>query len=241
MMIRHPVRAIGFDLDDTLCVYLPVAEQSRRLAFQELVLPHLEADLDAVDQHYKHAFREVLEMIHTEPWYSLYKQEGHPTRTETMRRMLRRLGLPADGLAEQLSRRYAQLREERLHLHADTLPVLNTLRERYPLAVITNGPAYEQRRELQVLGIEDYFDVIAIEGEVGIGKPHSEIFRFVEARLGVAPEELLFVGNSWAHDVKGALNAGWQAVWLNREHQPQPEPEVAVATIHSLEALLEWL
>ncbi len=240
-MVQKPISAVGFDLDDTLCVYLPVAERARRMAFAELMLPHTSYDLETIDHHYKLAFKEVLEIIHTEPWYSLYKHEGHPTRLETMRRMLEKLGLPNDGLAEQLSWRYLHLREQHLHLFEDTLPVLNALRERYPLFVITNGPAREQRRELELLGLTDYFQVVAIEGEVGVGKPHPDIFRFVESQLNLPPEQMLFVGNSWKHDVMGAYQAGWQALWLNRDQQPHPEPELPIGTLHSLYELLEWL
>ncbi len=239
-MIASHIRAVGFDLDDTLCIYMPIAREARLRTFEQLLLPRVTLSLEAIDQHYRHAFREVLEQIHTEPWYSLYKQEGHPTRTETMRRLLERMGLRDDSLAEALSWRYLQEREKRLKLHADTLPVLNALKERYPLFVITNGPAREQRRELAILQLEPFFEVVAIEGEVGVGKPHPEIFRTVERALNLPPQSLMFVGNSWEHDVLGALQAGWNAVWLNRENLPHPEPHRAeVPVISDLYALLD--
>jgi len=237
-MLTPAVRAIGFELDDTLCVYMPVAKQARWRTFEQVLVSHLNRSVEEIDRHYRHAFSEVLQAIHTEPWYSLYKREGHPTRTETMRRMLWRMGMEDADLAERLSWHYLSERERGLHLFGDTLPTLNALKARYPLFVITNGPAYEQRRELALLGLEPFFEVVAIEGEVGIGKPHPEIFRFVERALGLPPESLLFVGNSWEHDVKGALGAGWHAVWLNREGLPHPEPETGVPAISDLYALL---
>lgn len=240
-MIQHPVRAVGFDLDDTLCVYLPVAVRARRQAFQEILQPLIGLDVDAFDQHYRQAFKTMYSEIQSERWYPHYLRSGSATRTETFRRMLGLLGLPSDGLAEQVSERYAQLREQHLHLHEDALPVLTALKTRYPLLVVTNGPAYEQRRELQVLGIEPLFDGVAIEGEVGIGKPNVEIFRYAESLIGVPPEQILFVGNSWEHDVQGALNAGWQAVWLNREGVEPPHAEPSVPMISSLHELLEGI
>ncbi|MCX7924314.1 MAG: HAD family hydrolase, partial [Fimbriimonadales bacterium] len=183
----------------------------------------------------------MLEEIHSERWYPLYLREGHATRTETFRRLLESLNLNTDGLAEQISYEYAALREQLLHLHEETLEVLNALRERYPLFVITNGPAYEQRRELKVLGLEAMFDVVAIEGEVGIGKPHKPIFEFVEQHLQLPPEQILFVGNSWTHDVQGALNAGWQAAWGNREGAPHPQPDSPVLVLPNLRPLLGLL
>ncbi|MFN7161520.1 MAG: HAD family hydrolase [Fimbriimonadales bacterium] len=235
------IRAVGFDLDDTLCVYMPVAVQARRQVLEQWVVPRAALSLDAIDQHYRRAFQSVLAELHSERWYPLYLREGHATRTETFRRLLESLNLNIDGLAEQLSREYAALREQRLHLHAETLEVLHALRPRYPLFVITNGPAYEQRRELQILGLEAMFTVVAIEGEVGIGKPHKPIFEFVEQQLQIAPEQILFVGNSWEHDVLGALNAGWQTAWVNREGAPHPQPDSPVLELPNLRPLLELL
>ncbi|MFQ3611068.1 MAG: HAD family hydrolase [Fimbriimonadales bacterium] len=239
-MLNYPIRAVGFDLDDTLCVYLPVAVRARRQVFEELLQPLSGLDVEALDQHYRHAFKSMYSEIQSEQWYPHYLRAGVVTRTETFRRMLHRLGLPTDGLAEQVSERYAQLREQYLHLHDDALPVLTELKTRYPLVVVTNGPAYEQRRELQLLGIESLFDGVAIEGEVGVGKPNPAIFRYAESLIQIPAEQILFVGNSWEHDVQGALNAGWQAVWLNREGTEPPTSE-PVPTIQSLYELLQWL
>jgi putative hydrolase of the HAD superfamily len=234
-----PIRAIGFDLDDTLCLYIPIAVRARRQAFAELVQPLLGTDVETIDRAYQQAFWQMMEEIRREPWRSHYLRSGEPTRTETMRRMLALLGVPPDGLAERLSARYLELREGQLQLFEDTLPVLSALREQYPLFVITNGPALEQRRELRLLGLEPYFDLVAIEGELGVGKPDPAIFLHVQERLRLPGEQILFVGNSWEHDVQGARRVGWQAAWLNREGAPPPEPDTPV--LRSLRELLSHL
>lgn len=240
-MFKQSVRAVGFDLDDTLCVYMPVAVQARLKMFEIHIAPRTNLPIEVIDQHYRAGFKTLLEELHTDRWYPLYLKEGRVTRTEAFRRLLQRLNLDTDGLAEQISAEYAALREELLHLHEESLEVLQTLRERYPLFVITNGPAYEQRRELQKLGIEGLFDIVAIEGEVGIGKPHKPIFEFVQRQLNLPPEQILFIGNSWEHDVAGALNAGWQAAWVNREGLPHPKPDSPVPVLTNLRPLLEHL
>jgi phosphoglycolate phosphatase-like HAD superfamily hydrolase len=100
------IQAVGFDLDDTLCVYIPVAVQARRQAFAELVQPLSGLDIETLDEAYQQAFWQMMEEIRHEPWRSRYLRSGEPTRTETMRRMLTALGLSPDGLAERLSARY---------------------------------------------------------------------------------------------------------------------------------------
>ena len=236
--LKAMIRAVGFDLDDTLCVYLPVAVRARRQAFAELVQPLSGLDIETIDAAYQRVFWQMMEEIKQEPWRSRYLRSGEPTRTETMRRMLTSLGLSPNGLAERLSARYLELRESQLQLFEDTLPTLNALRERYRLFLITNGPALEQRRELHRLGLEPYFEPVAIEGELGVGKPDPAIFQFVQERLNLAPQQILFVGNSWAHDVRGALQVGWAAAWLNRDGAPPPEPDLAVPILRSLQELL---
>ncbi|MFN4034173.1 MAG: HAD family hydrolase [Fimbriimonadales bacterium] len=240
-MFTQPIRAVGFDLDDTLCVYMPVAMQARLKMFETHIAPRVSLPIEIIDQYYRAGFKTLLEEIHTDRWYPLYLKEGHATRTEAFRRLLQRLNLDTDGLAEQISAEYAFLREELLHLHEESLEVLHALRERYPIFVITNGPAYEQRRELQKLGIEAMFDIVAIEGEVGVGKPHKPIFEFVQGQLNLPAEQILFVGDSWENDVQGALNAGWQAAWVNREGLPHPKPDSPVPVLTNLRPLLEHL
>ncbi len=240
-MFTQPIRAVGFDLDDTLCVYMPIAVQARLQILQTHLAPRTQLPLDALDQHYRRAFRTVLEELHSPRWYPLYLQEGRATRTETFRRLLQSLQIDDERLADQMSAEYAALRESLLRLHDDALTTLHALRERYPIFVITNGPAYEQRRELQTLGIEALFDIVAIEGEVGVGKPHKPIFEFVRGQLNLPAEQILFVGNSWEHDVQGALNAGWQAVWLNRDGATHPQPDSPVPVLTNLHRLVEHL
>jgi hypothetical protein len=97
------VRAVGFDLDDTLCVYMPVAVQARRAMMERYLAPQTGLPIETLDQQYKRAFHSVLEELHTERWYPLYLREGSATRTETFRRLLAtpELGRRRAGRAHQ--------------------------------------------------------------------------------------------------------------------------------------------
>ncbi|MCW5934554.1 MAG: HAD family hydrolase [Fimbriimonadia bacterium] len=236
------IKAVAFDLDDTLCAYMESAIRARREAFQKLVLPHTpETDLMTVDRVYKRAFWEMMDACQSEPWRSRYLKSGEPSRTETMRRMLLALGIENPNLAYEVSMAYAEARDDYLRLFEDALPVLQALKTRFPLGLITNGPAEEQRREIAVLGIEPFFDVVMIEGEFGIGKPDPRIFHSLSAHLQKYSEEILFVGNSWNHDIAGALAAGFQAAWINRENEPPPEGSEQALVISGLNELTDRL
>jgi len=81
------------------------------------------------------------------------------------------------------------------------------------LGMITNGFTKFQSLNLQALGIHSYIDTILISEQEGIKKPHAEIFLRALKKLGVTPEESLYVGDHPENDVLGAQNVGMNAVW----------------------------
>ena len=84
------------------------------------------------------------------------------------------------------------------------------------------------------------FDAVVSSEELRVYKPHVSIFHETCARLGVAPEDALYVGDSpWA-DVAGARNAGLRAVWLNRRNTAWPgDIEAPNETVSDVVGLLE--
>ena len=101
-------------------------------------------------------------------------------------------------------------------------------------AVITNGPSGMQRAKLRSLGLAERVDTILVSGEEGVSKPSSEIFHRAAQRLGVRPDQCVFVGDNPVADVDGARRAGMRDVWVEREI-PWPG-DLAMAT-HSIAAL----
>lgn len=57
--------------------------------------------------------------------------------------------------------------------------------------------------------IDGLMDCVITSAETGIRKPDPEIFRVAERQLGLAPEELAYVGDTISRDVRGTRNAGW--------------------------------
>jgi putative hydrolase of the HAD superfamily len=73
------------------------------------------------------------------------------------------------------------------------------------------------------------FAVVADSGRLGIQKPEPAIFVWAAERLGVPPDRVVHVGDSWAADVEGALRAGMRAVWFRGEAGRPLPPGVRVA------------
>ena len=84
------------------------------------------------------------------------------------------------------------------------------------------------------------FDAVVSSEELRVYKPHVSIFHETCARLGVAPDEAIYLGDSpWA-DVAGARNAGLRAVWLNRRNTAWPDDiEPPKETVSAVTGLLE--
>ena len=214
------VKAIFFDLDDTLCQYWEAARAGLFQAFEQEGPPGYTAE--EMVQHWAKAFRTFLKEVHDEDWYPRYLKQGEVTRTEQMRRTLAEIDIIDEDRANRLSLVYMRERDSRLKLFEDAVEVLDKLKGRYSLGLITNGPADVQRQEIATLQIEDYFDAILIEGEMGEGKPKPTVFRRAESCVQSKPEQTLFVGNSYAHDIRPAIDAGWKTAWIRRPSDIPP-------------------
>lgn len=214
------VRRIFFDLDDTLCGYWSASKSGLRKAFEDHGPEGHTAE--EMVEHWAAAFREFSPTVKNATWYAIYLKEGEPTRQEQMRLTLARVGVDDADRVKALSDAYASHRDAHLSLFEDARKVLETLYTRYPMGLITNGPADIQRQEIATLGIEPFFDRIYIEGEMGRGKPLPEVFSAITAEAELEPHQIAMVGNSYAHDIRPAIDAGWVGVWIRRPSDVPP-------------------
>lgn len=214
------IKAIYFDLDDTLCAYWDAAKQGLQKAFEDH--PEHGQTPERMKKEWAVAFSAFVQTIGKTHWYEKYCRSGEITRVELMRRTLENVGIFNDELAYRLSNTYCVERHAALELFPEALEVIQILAKDYPLGLITNGPADIQRQEIQKLNIGEYFPHIFIEGEIGIGKPNEQVFTMAREAVGVAANEILFVGNSYKHDIVPAANYGWKTAWIRRPSDVAP-------------------
>lgn len=218
------VRAVYFDLDDTLCAYWDASKVGLRSAFDAHPVP--DQTTEEMVRHWAAAFREFAPTLKQTGWYEGYLKSGNPTRLEQMRLTLRRVNVDDPEHAQSLSQYYMEARDKALALFPDALDVLEYLKAKYPMGLITNGPADIQRQEVVTLNLESYFQHIFIEGEVGEGKPLPTVFHRAEQAVGLAPHEIVYVGNSYDHDMAPAIAAGWRTIWIRRESDVPPSADL---------------
>lgn len=98
-------------------------------------------------------------------------------------------------------------------LHADAVALLRGVRER-GLAVGMVSNAFDipelMHEDLELMGIAELFDVAVFSSELGVRKPHPDIYLHVLDRLGVAPAQAIFVGDRVLEDVVGPGRLGMQ-------------------------------
>jgi putative hydrolase of the HAD superfamily len=155
-------------------------------------------------------------------------------RRESWRLALADQGIDDPALAEELGEAFAAERRRRHEAHADAAPALEALRATHSLGLLTNGAPCLQREKLAASGLEHYFDVVVVSGDLGVAKPDAAAFRHALDLLGARPADATMIGDSLDRDIEGALAAGLRAVWLNRHGRPGRPGIAEIATLAAL-------
>jgi putative hydrolase of the HAD superfamily len=122
-------------------------------------------------------------------------------------------------------------------LYPEVRDVLSHLRRGgLKIGLISNGYEEDINSVLEKVGLENAaFDVIVGVDAIGKMKPHPDIFKYAISKLGVKPEEAVFIGDDVEVDYKGAENASIHAFLVDRTEK---EKQSGLKTIRNLEEIL---
>jgi hypothetical protein len=81
--------------------------------------------------------------------------------------------------------------------------ILEQLKEKYFLGMLTNGASDLQWFKIHNSGIEDLFDTITVSGDHGVGKPQKEIFAIAQEKFSGTATKVIMIGNSLSSDIQG--------------------------------------
>jgi putative hydrolase of the HAD superfamily len=129
-------------------------------------------------------------------------------------------GLPAAKLEQTplfLAEMSRGISRRRLGLYPYAREVLDALRERYPLALVTDAQSAYARGELHRVGLLGYFDPVVVSGDHGYRKPDRRLFQFALDGMNVAAEHTVYVGNDMHRDIFGAREAGLKTVMFDSD------------------------
>lgn len=222
------IKAITFDLDDTLWDIWPVVERAEQLLhdwltarypriperFTPLELRDLSGEIASVQPEIAHD-RTLL-------------------RKEALWLAARRAGY-ADFDVEGAFAVYFIARNA-VEPFAEVRPTLERLARRYTLASLSNGNA-----DVELIGLDDVFSFSLNAIAVGAAKPEPLMFEEACRRLRVRPDQIVHVGDDPEHDVQGGQNAGFHTVWVNRAGRDWPggpRADAEIGNLVELEAVL---
>ncbi|MDK9358985.1 pyrimidine 5'-nucleotidase [Lelliottia sp. V106_10] len=122
------------------------------------------------------------------------------------------------------------------------ISLLNALKGKVKLGIITNGFTALQQIRLERTGLRDHFDALVISEQVGVPKPDPRIFDYALEKAGhPARERVLMVGDTAESDILGGMKSGLATCWLNAHDRALPEgiePTWTVSSLNELEQLL---
>jgi HAD superfamily hydrolase (TIGR01549 family) len=236
------IKAVLFDIGDTL-FHVPTAKMK----------PYLETLTQSL-------YEELRQKSYSLPPYPRYRRALHRrfvwdflwsrlTRREmqlysTFRKHHQKFGimLSADELLD-LARLSVPVLGPLFRLDQEAVAVVSQLQAQgYKLGLISNTlfPGVSIDGALQKEGLLDFFPVRVYSSDVGFMKPHREIFRTALDRMGVRPEQALYIGDQMRKDVKGCSRVGMKSALINRSGgfrrgRCRPDHEIrALSEVHEL-------
>lgn len=201
---------VFFDLDRTLWDFDAAAE----VAFERIYDKY---GLKSLGIPSAHEFHEVYHPLNEQLWV-LYRSD-QITKDELNRirflKPLEHYGIHDVELADHLSEDYVYWSPRIVRLVPGTMDLLDYLKPKYHLHLITNGFQEVQHTKLSGSGLEPYFETLTVSEEVGVKKPNPEIFRYALKKAGATAEESLVIGDEMAVDIDGARAAGIDQILFN--------------------------
>lgn len=229
MLDISKIRAITLDLDDTLWPIWPTIERAEQVLHTWL---QAQAPATAVLVANPHMRREL--RVATERQWPDLAHDLAALRRESIRLALQRAGDDA-ALAEPALDVFMAQRMQ-VTLFEDVRPALTWLARRMPIVALSNGNA-----DVHQIGVGEFFCASISARDVGVGKPDGQIFQAAARAAQVPAHAVLHVGDDAALDVLGALDAGMQTVWVNREDHLWTHARHPHATVTDLAELCDLL
>lgn len=228
----HHIRAISFDLDDTLYDNRPVIERAEQWMVDYMRDTYLQTAM--YDRAWWHRLKLQLQQEDPE-----LREDVSLCRKAMLQQGLICGGMVVEQAREEADKIFALFLEVRSQVAVPerTREVLTALAQKYPLVVITNGNVLVER-----LGLDGHFQHVLKAGGGFRMKPAADLFHTMAQRLGLPPQQILHVGDDVTTDVAGAVLNGYRSAWLNDVAQDWRSlkilPDVMLTRLEQLLTLL---
>lgn len=232
------VKTVLIDLDDTLWATTRNNQSALREVYEARGWSRW---IDSFE-----TLRDVYQPINDHLWH-LYRI-GEITKPElTVRRFKEPLehfmGPLDESLLDEINRQFLSLTATKKETIPGAIELLQELRRRYRIVILSNGFMEVQHRKMTAAGILPYVDCIVLSEMAGINKPSKAIFDYALSRSRSRRSETVMIGDDWESDIQGADNAGLPAIWFNlrgqaRSDEPLRVPLYEVSELSEIPSLL---
>ena len=191
------------------------------------------ADYDEFINNYK---------FHNEELWNLYrinKISQQDLRRERFQRALADFGIDNYILAKNIGEDYIKFCPRKNKLFPYVFEVLDYLKDRYTLHIITNGFEKTQHIKLENANLAIYFKHVITSENLGFKKPNPSIFSYALDLAAAKKEESIYIGDNLVVDILGCQNFGIDGIYFNPDKKEHNE-NVAFE-ISSLREIMEIL
>ncbi|WP_433833799.1 YjjG family noncanonical pyrimidine nucleotidase [Flavobacterium anhuiense] len=117
----------------------------------------------------------------------------------------------------EIANDYIEFLTDNNYLFDGAIEVLEYLKPKYKLHIITNGFAQVQEKKINNASLGSYFSTITNSELAGVKKPNNIIFDYALKLANTSKEKSVMIGDDFEADVNGALNAGLDAIFFNEK------------------------
>jgi putative hydrolase of the HAD superfamily len=201
------IEHVFFDLDHTLWDF----EKNSDLTFEKVFKKQqINTDLNA--------FLEVYRPINLEYW-RLFRDEKVSKKELRYGRLKKAFDsinyTISDDLIDTIAIEYIEYLSDFNHLFEGTFEILDYLKDKYQLHIITNGFEEVQHKKMKSSKLLPYFDAIITSESVGVKKPNPKVFHHALNVANANQENSIMIGDSLEADIFGAINIGMPAIYCN--------------------------
>ncbi|WP_350287149.1 YjjG family noncanonical pyrimidine nucleotidase [uncultured Croceitalea sp.] len=229
-MFENQVTDVFFDLDHTLWDF----EKNSALTFKKIFLENgMSIVLDDFLQEYV--------PINLAYW-KLYREERVTKKELRYQRLKKTFDLlnmeVSNEMIHRLSIGYIEHLSSFNHVFPGTMEVLEYLKPKYRLHIITNGFEEIQEKKMKNANIHQFFDIVINSEMAGVKKPNPIIFELALQKASTEAVNSLMIGDSLEADIIGAKNLGFHTIHFNSHGEP---PHEICETIHHLNEIKNFL
>ncbi|HLG35458.1 MAG TPA: YjjG family noncanonical pyrimidine nucleotidase [Bacteroidia bacterium] len=204
---------IFFDLDDTLWDFKRNSAESLHELYSHFNLKNVGVDSP---EYFIRVYQERNMMMWEQ--YRLGAIDKETLRSKRFELTFWDMGIDAALVPKQMPEYYLSVLAAKHYLYPHAIEILEYLKEKYFLHIITNGFAEVQYIKLNSSRINRFFRHLIISDEIGVKKPDIKIFHHALDKAGAKAEESIMIGDGLDVDIAGARNAGMDQVFFNPEN-----------------------